>query len=171
MDQVSPALVGDVYVARHILATHPQDYIEALTKAQRLSKREKIAACGKEAFIESWDELFAGNVLWYRTALPPNTQFVNRIFDNLLHAHGSCGKPIEEVLDEYHTGAMPESDRIKIDRIRKTLHEDPRIIVLTSDEQEYVIYDGWHTALAFVLEEKPVPAFVGLAHTFSLFRC
>jgi hypothetical protein len=171
MQPVSPALVGDIYVVRHILRTHPQEYVEALAKVQKLTKREKIAACGKEEFIESWDELFAGEVQWYATHLPPSALYVNRIFHELFHTKGSCGKPMEELIEDYQSGVMAASDKHIIDHIRKTLHDNPRIIALTVDEQEYVIFDGWHTAVAFILEEKPIPAFVGIANNFSLFRC
>jgi len=49
-----------------------------------------------------------------------------------------------------------------IDNIRKTLKQDPKPIVLTEDQKEFAVYDGWHTILAFALENKKVHIFLGI---------
>lgn len=71
---------------------------------------------------------------------------------------------------EYHHGKLKQKDKETIDGIRKSLKINPRVIMLTTDKKEFAIYDGWHTAMAFALEEREIPVFLGVADHFKCYK-
>lgn len=169
MIPVSPAAVGDALVARSLMAEYPQSYASAFSKAERLDLKLKMQTVGLTDAL--WRELFLGTVEWYATELDAASQFVNRTQEQLLGSAHSCGMPVDELLAEYKHARLPAADVARIDALRAALPADPRIVVLTTDQEEYVILSGWHSALAYVLEGKPLPVYVGIADSFSCFVC
>src|SRR3989344_82904 len=147
------------------------DYKSALAEVRKLSEREKIALSGQQDFQETWNELFNDDTTqWFETDLPPTTDFVNKIFDSGKGFMRSIGLKHSDLLKEYKSGKINKKFKKQIDTIRKTLSPKPRIIVLTKDFKEYSIFDGGRRALAFILEKKNVPCYVGQRKKFSALK-
>ncbi len=114
-----------------------------------------------------FDVLFSEKVKWLEADLMPQCFFVNRVFDTLLGKKGLHNSTLKSIAEKFDDFDVKEIDTIN--KISRTLFADPRIIVLTTDGEEYCIYDGWHTSLAFYLHNKPIPCYVGYASEFSFY--
>ena len=82
----------------------------------------------------------------------------------------SIGLKHSDLRKEYETGKMNQKFKKQIDVIRKTLSEHPRVIVLTKNCKEFSIFDGARRALAFAIEKKKIPCYVGLRSSFSALK-
>ncbi|MHC1773807.1 MAG: hypothetical protein AB9834_00200 [Lentimicrobium sp.] len=114
-----------------------------------------------------FEELFFFQVKWYEVDLVPNERIINKTFDTLLKIKGLHNYnllQIKSILNQF-----PESEIEKVNNIRKTLSPNPRIICTTTNWKQFNLYDGWHTSLAFCLEECKIPAFVGYSNSFGFY--
>lgn len=114
-----------------------------------------------------FNALFSEKVIWNEMDLIPQSCFVNRVFDTLLGKmglHNSTLKNIAENMNEFS-----DKEIEVVNMISRTLLTDPRVIVLTTSVDEYCIYDGWHTSLAFYLRNKSIPCYVGTSSEFDFY--
>jgi hypothetical protein len=163
LKKVSPEEVRGTFVVRQ-QGVSPDEYAAALAKVIALSPEEqaKLGRCAEYAWW-SWPELFGGSVEWSETELDPGARVVNRFYDSVLRQRTSFLRSLAELIEDYEKGRIIETERALVDRIRKSLRADPRVIAVTRDSKEFAIYDGWHTAIAFALEKKPLPVYLGVA--------
>ncbi len=143
------------------------DYEKAREKVRCLSKTEKMTLAQQSDFPNTWKELFEQDTEWFKAELPPNTEFVNKIFDSGKGFMTHIGLKHSELMKMYKDKTMSKEHRTTIDKIRKKLAEHPRVIVLTKDFKEYSIFDGARRALAFMFENKPLPVFIGQRKSFQ----
>lgn len=112
-----------------------------------------------------FDELFSKKVRWYEIELNPDDCLVNMCYDTLLNTKGLHNYDLPKIKSMLHQ--FPRQEIRLIEQIRQTLSPNPRVILTTTDWEQYNIYDGWHTSLAFYLENCKLPAFVGHSNSFS----
>lgn len=144
-------VVVDLVIARAGFSVEAYDAM--CQKIKRMSKTEKMKLAKEEDFPNTWKELFEDrNTKWYKTELPSSTEFVNKIFDSGKGFMTHIGLKHSDLIQDYTSKKMPKEHRAVIDRIRKTLFEHPRIIVLTKDFKEYSVFDGGRRAVAFILK-------------------
>ena len=144
------------------------NYDSAKKKVKKMSKREKMKLSLQSDFPQTWTELFENEKIdWYKTELPPSTKFVNKIFDSGKGFMTHIGLKHSELIKNYNSKTMSKKHRDIIDKIRKNLAENPRIIVLTKDFKEYSIFDGARRAVAFILEKKNLPVYIGKKNNFT----
>src|SRR3989344_4475582 len=130
----------------------PEKYATMLLKIKKMSKEEKLKISGQKEL--------------YKADLPPNTKFVNRVFDSGKGFMRSIGLKHSDLLKEYEERTKNEF-RKRINEIRANLAERPRVIVLTKDFKEFSIFDGARRALAFILENKKIPCYIGKRKSFE----
>ena len=148
----------------------PEKYATMLLKIKKMSKEEKLKISGQKEFEKTWNELFEDKETeWYKADLPPNTKFVNRVFDSGKGFMRSIGLKHSDLLKEYEERTKNEF-RKRINEIRANLAERPRVIVLTKDFKEFSIFDGARRALAFILENKKIPCYIGKRKSFSTLK-
>ena len=165
----SPNLASAVFVVREVL-DDPANYDEKLNEIMRMPFEERLKLTGKTAYQWSYDDAFSDDAVWNEAELSPDANIVNRIYNSLFSVKGQLGKTLRMLMDDYSNGVMREEQMARVDAIRKTVSINPRVIVLTTDNREYAIYDGWHTALAFALEGKSIPAYVGFKESFLCYK-
>jgi len=145
----------------------PPDYLTKLESIKGLSIKEKMKLSNQEKFPKTWHELFEDDdTVWYESKLPFSTDFVNLILDSGKGFLTRIGLRHSELIKRYKDRSMDKEDKQSIDCIRKSLNPHPRIIVLTRDLKEFVIFDGAHRAVAFMLEKKSIPVFIGHQASF-----
>jgi hypothetical protein len=141
-----------------------------LDRIEEMSKDEKLEAARIKKFPATYEELFEDkDIKWFKTELSPETDFINKIFDGKGFMQ-PLGVKHSDFARQYNSGKMSLDHKKSIDKIRKSLFERPRVIVLTKDLREFVIYDGGHRALAFILEEKNIPVYLGKKSSFKCFK-
>ncbi|MFT4311825.1 MAG: hypothetical protein ACMXYF_01200 [Candidatus Woesearchaeota archaeon] len=122
----------------------------------------------QDEFPQTWNELFEDSLTeWFETELDYSTDFINKIFDSGQGFMTHIGLKHSELVRQYLSGKMPKEHSVKIDAIRKNLKTHPRIIVLTADFNEFSILDGARRTVAFILEKKPIPVYIGRRDEFS----
>ncbi len=141
-----------------------------LDRIEKMSKDEKLEAARIKKFPATYKELFEDkDIKWFKTELSSETDFINKIFDS-----GGFMQPLgikhSDFVKQYNSGKMGFNHKKSIDKVRKNLFERPRVIVLTTDMKEFVIYDGGHRALAFILEGKNIPVYLGKKSSFKCFK-
>jgi len=141
-----------------------------LDKIKKMSKDEKFEVARIKKFPSTYKELFEDrDIKWFKTKLPPETDFINKIFDGRGFMQ-PLGIKHSDFVKQYNSGKMSFEHRRSIDKIRKNLFTRPRVIVLTTDMKEFIIYDGGHRALAFILEGKNIPVYLGKRRSFECFK-
>tara|TARA_B110000503_G_scaffold126626_1_gene195470 strand:- start:348 stop:860 length:513 start_codon:yes stop_codon:yes gene_type:complete len=122
-------------------------------------------------YEKSWDEFFKDEVKWYKIEVDSKThKLVNNIFDSLCMTDDRLGVSFEEMVREYKEKKLPKSEVNKINEIRKNLVEEPRVILVSNSWDKLSVFDGWHRAIAFAAENKPIPAYVGIAKDFTALK-
>jgi hypothetical protein len=115
-----------------------------------------------------------GTVQWSICEVDPHKKIINTIFDDLLGTENMLGKNLETVMTLFNKKMLPRKHREQIEKIRQTLRTNPRIIMLQNtnqqEKEEYTIYDGWHTATAFAIEKKNIPAIIGRKDAFDCYK-
>ena len=169
MKRIKSRLVGATFIAREI-SKNPKEFRQNLKKILKAPQKEwcKIGKC--EEYQWSFDDLFLGRVRWYETKIKPDSDIVNLIFDHLLNIKRSHKKTIMGLIEDYKKNKLKKKDKDIINKIRKNLKINPRVIALTTDKKTIAIYDGWHTAMAFILENKKIPAYLGIEDSFKCYR-
>lgn len=114
-----------------------------------------------------FDELFSNNVKWYEIDLKPSTSIINKSFDTLLNKKGLHNFNLFQVQSIMNQFSKNEIETV--DKIRHTLSSNPRVIITTTDWEEFNIYDGWHTSLAFLMENCLIPSYVGHYSDFGFY--
>ena len=158
--------VADNFFAR-VKTKNPKDFQRILKKVKAMKKEEKIDFSSSKEFEWCFNDLFYGDVKWERKTLPKNSEFINKIFQTLCSMKNGLNLTLNDTIRLYKNKKMPREERNTINRIRKTLAINPRPIVLTSNNKEYIVYDGWHTIMAFVLEDRDISVFVGKNKSFK----
>lgn len=144
------------------------NYDSAKKKVKKMSKQEKMKLSLQDDFPKTWTEFFEDEKTeWYKTELLPSTEFINKIFDSGKGFMTYIGQKHSELVQDYKTKKMPKEHRDIIDQIRKRLSNNPRIIVLTKDFKEFCIFDGAKRAIAFTLEKKNLPVYIGKRDSFT----
>ena len=169
MKRIKNKLAGATFIAREI-SKNPNEFKKNLKKILESPVKEwcKIGKC--EEYQWSFDDLFLGRVRWYKTSIKPDSNIINLIFDSLLNKKGCYKKTMKVTIKEYKNNKLKKKDKNIINKIRKNLETNPRIIALTTDKKTIAIYDGWHTAMAFILENKKIPVYLGLADSFKCYK-
>lgn len=167
MERASPEeAIIDLVIGQAGFSTDKYD--ELYEKIRKMTKAERMKLAKQEPYPKTWTELFENKKTeWYKAELPPNTEFVNKIFDSGKGFMTYIGQKHTDLVKDYISKKMPAEQRRIIDGIRKNLTNHPRIIVLTKDFEEYSIFDGARRAVAFTVEKKNIPVYIGKRDSFS----
>lgn len=113
-----------------------------------------------------------GEVEWYELNFDSGSGFINKIFYNLLGTDNLLGISLNDLIVKYTNKVLPEKHIQDIDKIRANPKPDLKIFVFSERDspKEYVIYDGWHTAIAFAVLGLPIPVYLGIKTKFSCFK-
>lgn len=171
LKKVSPEEVFHELVVSQSGEELAETYEEALEEAKKHDLETKKELAKIKDFPETHEELFNDDEIeWFEVDLEPETDFVNRIFDAGSGLLPPLGTKASELKEKFHQGNLDRNHHEKIEKIRNSLKERPRAIVLTKDFYEHVMYDGGHRGLAFMIEGKKIPALVGKRSYFRSFK-
>lgn len=161
--------VSSVFVLRHIIK-NPIEYESELKNILKIPLNNKLSYGNIQEYNWSFEDIFLDSTTWKEIELNPNEIIVNRIYNSLFNQKNQKGKTLKEAIKDYNENKFSNEDMKIINTIRKKLKINPKIIVLTKDQKEYAIYDGWHTAVAFAIENKKIPAYVGIRNSFLCYK-
>lgn len=154
----------------YILRGKSKSASDFLEKRRKLLEKKKIRK-PLIVYYNTWNDFFLKETTWYEATInPQKTKIVNNIFHSLCMTFGRLGVSFEEIVEEYKNRNLPKRDLKKIDEIRKTLSINPRVIMISNTKEHLSIFDGWHTSIAFYVENKDIPAYIGIGKDFNCLR-
>ncbi len=116
----------------------------------------------------SMNELLGNNVIWYETYLT-DTQLFNGLYRSVCNTYGFYVKesPVSVAEIKKYVNKFPDSDRKTIELLRKEFDEEIPVIVVTLNNKDFFVYDGFHASIAKSLDGFPIKTLVAYIPTFS----